>query len=821
MSRKLNLVQTNFTAGVWSHLLYGHTDLAKYKNAIKEGLNVFCLPYGPIIRRPGFAHINEVGDSTKKVRLIRFQLNQTDSYILECGHQYIRFYKNGGLLSSGGSPYSVGISYTETEWPDVSFVQFGKVLYFFHGSYAPVQLERISDTNWVVSVLLFFPPATIEDGEKPISSLTPAATSGDDIVFGASSATFIEADVGRQLHNLSGAGKAVIITFTSSTVVRCDIIEAFPNTNPITSQNWKIDLSPTSSVTPNSAREGVIGNYTSSIDRGWINNAARIMVGMYIVINGGVSQIRNITSSTVCKAENQKGMASVAASSAWSLEIPAWSVTFGFPKVCALHQQRLWAAHTTKNPERIWASQTGIFDSMGIGEQDDDGLDFDITSNEISSVSWMASVRGQLVVGTNTCEMTIDAGTTTGAVTPSNINQQIREYNGSLVQRPVSLNDEVIYIQKSKRKLMSFRYDFQIDNYRSTDLLFYAAHLVSESTIKEVCYASSPNNQLFAVLDNGDLLCCTYIPAQEVIAWTLIQTEGSFESVNTISTGINDEVWVVVNRTINGVSKRYVERLDTSQGDGILDGMMDSYLTYYNPKVVTEITKANPGVVTSTAHGLNNGDFIKLKDVGGMVELLEEEGISQTFKVANKTADTFELIDLQDNNVNTTSFTTYTSGGEVHKLVSTVTGLGYLEGKTVSVKVDGGVHEDCVVTGGSISLNNKAFAVVVGLPYSHRIVTLPKEFDAGEGSQQTQPIRWSRPVLRFYKSCLPTLNGEIPAIRDAQQPMDTVTDLFTGDIEYGSLVWQNGFSSSLVIESNKPLPMTLLGIFGSAVAGSR
>lgn len=101
----------------------------------------------------------------------------------------------------------------------------------------------------------------------------------------------------------------------------------------------------------------------------------------------------------------------------------------------------------------------------------------------------------------------------------------------------------------------------------------------------------------------------------------------------------------------------------------------DQYIRFYKDrsrifetgKVPSAITKANPGVVTSVGHGFNNGDWVQADDIGGMVEL---EG--RMFKVANKTADTFELQDVDGNNVNTTAYTTFTSGGTFSR-VYTVT----------------------------------------------------------------------------------------------------------------------------------------------------
>lgn len=66
---------------------------------------------------------------------------------------------------------------------------------------------------------------------------------------------------------------------------------------------------------------------------------------------------------------------------------------------------------------------------------------------------------------------------------------------------------------------------------------------------------------------------------------------------------------------------------------------------------ITGITKANPGVVTATAHGLNDGDYVLLT-VQGMHQL---DG--RVVRVAGKTTDTFQL-----EGVDTTAFDTFSSG---------------------------------------------------------------------------------------------------------------------------------------------------------------
>mgnify|MGYP001202073734 FL=1 len=78
---------------------------------------------------------------------------------------------------------------------------------------------------------------------------------------------------------------------------------------------------------------------------------------------------------------------------------------------------------------------------------------------------------------------------------------------------------------------------------------------------------------------------------------------------------------------------------------------------------VSGITQANPAVVTASSHGFSNGDFIILSSVVGMTEVN-----GKTFKVADKTTNTFELQDVDGTDINSSAFTAYSSGGDANRI---------------------------------------------------------------------------------------------------------------------------------------------------------
>lgn len=94
----------NFNGGELSPLLDGRTDLKKYYSGCRTLKNFIVTPYGGVIRRPGLYYVGEVKDSSKQVRLIPFEYNIEQAYILEFGEEYIRFYKDEGqIIVNGGT----------------------------------------------------------------------------------------------------------------------------------------------------------------------------------------------------------------------------------------------------------------------------------------------------------------------------------------------------------------------------------------------------------------------------------------------------------------------------------------------------------------------------------------------------------------------------------------------------------------------------------------------------------------------------------------------------------------------------------------------
>jgi hypothetical protein len=270
----------------------------------------------------------------------------------------------------------------------------------------------------------------------------------------------------------------------------------------------------------------------------------------------------------------------------------------------------------------------------------------------------------------------------------------------------------------------------------------------------------------------------------------------------------DDEVWVIVNRTINGATKRYVEYFKPDQFEEQEDAyFVDCGVSADTAVTITAITQADPGVVTAGSHGFSNGDTVVIRGVVGMTEVNHTK-----YKVANKTDDTFELTDSDDEDVDTTGYTAYVSGGEVRSCSTAFSGLDHLEGETVSVLADSIVLGDEVVSSGAITLDVAGGQVHAGLPFTSTLKTMRMEAQLQTGTVQSKYKHINKMFIRLHESL-----GGNAGNPDSQDEINfgdydsEFVSLFTGDKEI-ILPSSQDREGQVLIEQDDPLPMNILAI---------
>ena len=496
----------------------------------------------------------------------------------------------------------------------------------------------------------------------------------------------------------------------------------------------------------------------------------------------------------------------------------AWSDYRGYPACVGFYEERLYYAASIDEPQTFWGSEIGVYDNFEEGVADDDAVRYTIASQKVNAIQWISASR-VLALGTSGGAFIVSSGSINEPISPTNIQVKPETSYGSALILPKKIGHYIYYMQRNLRTVREFSYDYASDSYVSLDMTLLANH-ITESGIKQIDYQESPDNILWCIREDGEIATLTRQIDQQVIGWSRQILGGSYaggnavvESVAVIPNGAEDQVWLIVKRTINGSTVRYIEylkpfTLPDEQEDAFF---VDSGLSLDSPITITNITQANPAVVTAAGHGLSNGDRIRITNVVGMTEVNQNY-----YLVANKTTNTFELTDLNGNNIDSQDFEKYISGGEIRKCVNSVSGLSHLEGEVVAVCADGGAHPNRTVSGGAITLDDYYSHVHVGLPYTSKIKGL--RIEAGSpigGTGQGLLGRIIKTTIRLYRTLgcrIGIEDGDMETVyfRD-QSYYNRAPVLYTGDktIKFPSQ-WKR--TPQFYIEQTQPLPLHVLSV---------
>lgn len=187
-------IQPSFAGGELSPSLWGRVDLAKYATGLRRCENFLVRPAGGVTRRPGLRFVARVKGG--KCRLVAFQYNLDQSYVLEFGAKYVRFYMDGRqILGSDSQPYELATPYEEGELSELGVTQSADVLYLTHRKHRPMELSRLSHDKWVLEPFRFSGgPFRSQSKEQGQISLNVGDVSGTTTL-SASAELFMPSDV--------------------------------------------------------------------------------------------------------------------------------------------------------------------------------------------------------------------------------------------------------------------------------------------------------------------------------------------------------------------------------------------------------------------------------------------------------------------------------------------------------------------------------------------------------------------------------------------------------------------------------------------------
>jgi hypothetical protein len=868
-------ILSSFNAGELSPKIEGRVEVAKYGNGCKTLENYLLTVQGPAERRGGTRHIAEVKDSNDRTWLRPFVFSVDQAYQLEFGDGYLRFYTDhgqvqvsgvvawatatayahGALRSSGGVNYYCTVAHTSaaafatdlaagrwyaltgtiyeipTPWTladlqgdDDTFglrmVQSNDIVFIVSENYAPRKLSRFSAINWTLTTVT--PTGGPFKNQNATSTTAYASAATGVVTLTASSSIFQAAHVG-SLFYLGQKSVLSVLQWEPGKAVGAGALRRSDGKNYIalnaatTGGNKPIH-------TDGAVYDGDSGVQWEFQDPGY----------GYVLLTGYTSG--TVMTGTVVSQIPSNAVGGANASTRWAHA--AWSDVEGWPSQVTFFKERL----TFGRGQNVWMSVAGDYETFT--PRDDGGvitadmaISITLQSDKKNDLLWFAP-GDALICGTAGAEFAIKSVTENQPFGPENVTAPEVSARGSRSVVPVDVGDVTLFIQRSGIKLRDFEYDNLSLKFKSFDQNTLADH-ITQSGLIDISYQQEPNTVIWAVRADGRLVAMTYSREQYESppfgGWHRHPIGGAFgtgaavvESISTIPAPAQDrdELWLIVKRTINGVTRRYIEYMDYERrfNDDPQDSFyVDSGLTLDNTIAATLTPGAGADVQYATSVPFTAGSAVFVAgDVGREIHLRystldpadDKTLIWNTAKALITGYNSSTSVDCTIN-VAFPSLDVIASGG--WKLtVTTLSGLDHLEGQEVDVLADGAAHPVRTVTGGSITLQTGASKVQIGLRCRARLQTMRLNAGAQDGTSQGKTARVNKATIRLLDSLGLMFGSSFTDMdeidfRTALDAMDNVPPLYTGDI---TVDWPGDYDTNpwLCFEQSQPLPSTIVAV---------
>jgi hypothetical protein len=837
---QVDLIQTNFAGGEVSDLIKARSDVQKYANSMERMENFIPLEQGGALARSGTAHIDETYDSSTKTRLVPFEYSTLQAHVLEFTTDKFRVITDEArtTLNAGSHPLGyVATNYDDADVAALRWTQSADTLYSVNGG-----VSSSDPTNIATK-------AAPNTGAKPPKKIT--RDSADGGLWTVSDINLLDGP-----YFPENTDASITLTFAS---------------DPATTTTQNVTASAPVFVATDS-------NGTSGT--GVTNRHIRFRDKNDLIQWATITDFVSTTVATITFQNTIDGFMHEEGDPVNPFEadqiehrwrLGSFSTTSGFPARVGFHDRRLVFARTSAQPDTFWMSKSSDFelfspteyDLINAGVLDDNAIYYSLDAGGVDAIEWMVSASA-FYVGTTGAEWLIRATSRGESVTPENVHAVRQTFYGGADVTAIAVRNSVFYVQRTGRKLMEFFFDVQSD-YDSIDRTILHPSVLRDGTAAvDMTYQQFPGSQVHVVRDDGQIASLTFNKSQELFAWSRMLIGGSFgttthgviESAAVVPSadGRGETLYLVVKRTINGVTKRHNEFLKadfypSSPTDHDDMWFMDSAVsfentaftagavvsgTWYRVTVVGTgmdlsgvggpaspaikdtfkalFTALTSGTVTSgTRYRVTSagGGSMNLANVGGNNPALIDEEFTATSTAVPTDYDSGTL----------TPVPIYGTGGTLIKIQNTFpTTLTHLEGETLDVLGDNSVQDQVTVASGAVTFSKRHARAVVGLPYTPDMVILPLNQGNPRGTAQGRKKRIDHVGVRRLNS----IGGTITAINDGveqeEQPMQEVraamnnTPALQSNYKEATIQMAHDEDAQVRIRQTQPYPLTVTSL---------
>lgn len=578
----------SFNSGELSPLTDCRSDVDKYVSGCRTLENMIPRIYGPAERRPGTQYIDTTVDGA---RLIPFIYSNSIAYmiLMENAKAYF-YYDEAQVVDGAGDRLEVTSPYALADLSLIQYSQIADVMWMVHPSYPQQKLRRTSATAFTIDPITFTkgPFMTRNDlAQGDGVTMTPSVTTGTGTLT-ASSATFDADHVGAlfsvtqprvntqvsgsKTYPATGVIDTTILvegswTFTTHGIWTGTIAlqRSIDGSTWETVRQWTSDADRNIQLTDTEYEDGVY--YRINVLSMSANTASGMTgvpskVKAELTVNSstqtGICRVTGYTSSTEVDISVVKDFASTDADLRWAEG--CWSPYRGYPRTVTFHEERCIYAGTDYQPQTIWFSAVDDYENFAEGTDDDEAFSVTLACDSRSAILWIISA-GSLLVGTSSGEWLIRSSSQDEPITPTNFNARQQTNHGSTTVAGIVAGDAVLFVDRVARKIREMTFQWETQQYAARDITAMAEHITSGGVL-ELVFQRNPDAIVWARRADGVLLSGVYEREANVIAWsrhTFDSASGAVFSIASIPNGTEDQLWQLIERTIDGASVYYVE----------------------------------------------------------------------------------------------------------------------------------------------------------------------------------------------------------------------------------------------------------------------
>jgi hypothetical protein len=240
-----------------------------------------------------------------------------------------------------------------------------------------------------------------------------------------------------------------------------------------------------------------------------------------------------------------------------------------YPGCVSYIQERRAYGYTLNNPDTYFMSQPGAFTNFDvrIPTIESDAITGSPWAVQVNGIQFMVPMPGGLIVftGLSAWQLTGNGGSsfTPQPIGPSTQQAQPQGYNGcSPTVPPIKIENAIVYVQSKGSIYREVNFNISANQYSGDDITIYSPQLFTGYTIREHAWCEEPYKVLWAVRNDGVLLSCTYLKAQQVQGWARHDTNGLFQSVCSVTELPVDALYCAVQRFPGANTAYMIERMN-------------------------------------------------------------------------------------------------------------------------------------------------------------------------------------------------------------------------------------------------------------------